>query len=53
MPLWRDSSFRRERCDALCSPFAEQLEHYRSQEAPALNGSSTKSAALNRYLFGS
>src|SRR5262249_54560419 len=51
-PLWQDS-FRRE-YDALYTPFAERLEHYRSQEAPAFERFlDQKIAALRHYLFDS
>jgi hypothetical protein len=50
-PLWQDS-FRRD-YDALHTPFAERLDRYRTQEAPAFeNFLDQKTAALRRYLFG-
>jgi len=50
-PLWQDS-FRRE-YDALYAPFAERLERYHTQEAPAFEAFlHEKIAALHRYLFG-
>lgn len=51
-PLWQDS-FRRD-YDALYTPFAERLERYQNQEAPAFERFlDQKAASLHRYLFGS
>jgi hypothetical protein len=53
-PLWQDS-FRRD-YDAQYTPFAERLDRYRAQEAPAYEQFEQfldqKMAALRRYLFG-
>ena len=50
-PLWQDS-FSRD-YDSLYTPFAERLEKYRNQEAPAFERFlDEKTAALRRYLFG-